>query len=561
MKSIFSFTLMLLAISNVFFTACTKTEKVRPNIIFILTDDQRWDALGYAGNSEIHTPEMDKLASTGVYFSNAMVTTPICAASRASIFTGLQERTHRFDFTTGPIENKYMDSAYPKLMREAGYYTGFFGKFGVKYKELDKLFDQYDEYDRGNFGDRRSYYYKTIGTDTVHLTRFTGQQGLDFIASAPADKPFCLELAFSAPHAADETQDQYFWQETTDSLFRNTEMAPAKISEDKYFEALPEGIRNGFNRLRWTWRYDTPEKYQHSVKGYYRMIAGIDLEIAKIRAALEAKGIADNTVIMLMGDNGYFLGERQLAGKWLMYDNCLRVPMIIYDPRFKNHHDNAEMALNIDIPATILDLAGVAKPASWQGKSLLPIVQGKTKSLNRDTILVEHLWDFDPIPPSEGVRTNEWKYMRYINDKSIEELYNIANDPMEINNLALQPDQQNRLMEFREKCNQLTEHLSDSLSLGPEELQFNDDAFAWALSPACKSQKGYQILVASSAENITNNIGNMWNSNHINSGKLNNIVYGGEKLEPGKSYFWKVRIWDQVNRVSRYSAVQKITIQ
>lgn len=561
MKSIFSFTLILLSISNVFFTACTKTEKVRPNIIFILTDDQRWDALGYAGNSEIHTPEMDKLASTGVYFSNAMVTTPICAASRASIFTGLQERTHRFDFSTGLIDDKYMDSAYPKLMREAGYYTGFFGKFGVKYKGLDKLFDQYDEYDRGNFGDRRSYYYKTIGADTVHLTRFTGQQGLDFIASAPSDKPFCLELAFSAPHAADEAQDQYFWQETTDSLFRGMEMAPAKISEDKYFEALPEGIRNGFNRLRWTWRYDTPEKYQTSVKGYYRMIAGIDLEIAKIRAALEAKGIADNTVIMLMGDNGYFIGERQLAGKWLMYDNCLRVPMIIYDPRVKNHQNNAEMALNIDIPATILDLAGVAKPASWQGKSLLPIVEGKTKSLNRDTILVEHLWDFDPIPPSEAVRTNEWKYMRYINDKSIEELYNIANDPMEINNLALQRDQQNRLMEFREKCNQLSEHLSDSLSLGPEKLQFKENAFSWELSPACKSQKGYQILVASSAENLTNNVGNVYNSNHINSDALNNIAYDGEKLESGKSYYWKVRIWDQVNRVSRYSAVQKMTIQ
>ena len=117
--------------------SCSQAKVERPNIIFILTDDQRWDALGYAGNELIHTPEMDKLATQGTYFSQAMVSTPICAASRATLFTGLQERTHRFDFSTGSIDDQYMDLAYPKLMRKAGYYTGFYGKFGVKYNKLD----------------------------------------------------------------------------------------------------------------------------------------------------------------------------------------------------------------------------------------------------------------------------------------------------------------------------------------------------------------------------------------------------------------------------------------
>ncbi|MEM6380270.1 MAG: sulfatase-like hydrolase/transferase, partial [Bacteroidota bacterium] len=390
-------------------TNAKKADK-QPNIIFILTDDQRFDALGYAGNDLIHTPEMDQLAKSGTYFKNATVSTPICAASRVSIFTGLYERTHRYTFQTGNVRTAYMTLAYPKLLKDAGYQTGFFGKYGVRYDGEDELFDQYEIYDRNNaFGDRRGYYYKKLGQDTVHLTRYTGQKALDFIDGTNADQPFCLSLSFSAPHAHDRAEKQYFWQNTTDPLLQDVTMPGPALGEDKYFNAQPEFIKAGFNRVRWKWRYDTPEKYQHSVKGYYRMISGIDLEIGKIRAKLKEKGLDQNTVIMLMGDNGYFLGERQFAGKWLMYDNSIRVPLIVYDPREK-HQDVEALAQNVDVPATIVDLAGLEAPASWQGKSLLPIVQQKQSALDRDTILIEHLWDFANIAPSEGIRTKDWKY-------------------------------------------------------------------------------------------------------------------------------------------------------
>ena len=164
-----------------------KSAGEKPNIIFILTDDQRFNALHYAGNGIIQTPEMDKLAETGAYFSHAIVTTPICAASRASIFSGLHERTHKYTFQTGDIRSEFMEVAYPKLLKDAGYYTGFFGKFGVNFPEKEKLFDVIDDYDRnGQFPDRRGYYYKKLDGDTVHLTRYTGQQALDFIDNAPA---------------------------------------------------------------------------------------------------------------------------------------------------------------------------------------------------------------------------------------------------------------------------------------------------------------------------------------------------------------------------------------
>jgi arylsulfatase A-like enzyme len=542
----------------------------RPNIIFILTDDQRWDALGYAGNEIIQTPEMDKLASEGVYFRNAIVTTPICAASRASLFSGVHERTHKYTFQTGPILQEYMQESYPEKLRQAGYYTGFYGKFGVNYGASEQLFDQAEIYDRANqFKDYRGYYYKTLNDDTVHLTRYTGQRATEFIDQAPQGQPFCLSLSFSAPHAHDGAEEQYFWQEEPGKLYQDMQMPGPALADDRYFEQLPKPVRDGFNRVRWTWRYDTPEKYQHSVKGYYRMINGIDREIARIRAKLKEKGMDKNTVIILMGDNGYFLGERQLAGKWLMYDNSIRVPLIIHDPRVK-HQDNDEMALNIDVPATILDLAGIDLPDSYQGKSLKPIVDRNSSTLNRDTILIEHLWEFQHIPPSEGVRTARWKYMRYVNDKSAEELYDLSDDPQETINLAGQKSYDNVLAALKKKTDELAVRFADPYSGVPTGLTVEyirkpvmtqvidpKPEFSWIVPKEAGVQKAYQVLVSTSKDLIDQNIGDVWNSGRVNSGQSINVEFGGDPLKPSTIYFWKVRIFDQHNRLSEYADSQQ----
>ena len=542
-----------------------------PNIIFILTDDQRWDALGYSGNSIIQTPEMDKLAEAGTYFQNAIVTTPICAASRASIFSGVHERTHKYTFQTGAILDEYMVESYPVLMREAGYHTGFYGKFGVNYPGMDQLFDVLESYDRNNnFQDRRGYYFKKLGDDTVHLTRYTGQMAIDFIDEAPNDKPFCLSLSFSAPHAHDPAPKQYFWQEEPDKLYQDMEMPGPELADEKYFNQLPGPVQDGFNRLRWTWRYDTPDKYQHSVKGYYRMIKGIDLEIANIRKKLKEDGLDKNTVIILMGDNGYFLGERQLAGKWLMYDNSIRVPLIVFDPRIEKHQDIIEMALNIDVPATILDLAGIEKPESWQGVSLIPIISGKEKSLERDTVLIEHLWEFDNIPPSEGVRTAEWKYLRYINNKSFEELYHLTSDPKETNNLITNPRYEKVVKKLRKKNDQLAQKFADPYSGIPTGLTVEfirnprltkiidlQPEFSWIVPKQAVMQKAYQILLSSKEELANNNIGDVWDSGQVRSNKSTDIEMEDVRLNPNTKYYWKVRIFDQNNRLSEYSTVQE----
>lgn len=546
-------------------------DKKLPNIIFILTDDHRTSAMGYAGNSIIKTPEMDRLAREGVYFRNAFSSTPICSASRASIFSGLYERTHKYTFQTAPIREEFMQNSYPKILKDAGYYTGFYGKFGVNYDHLEKLFDVHEDYDRNNrYKDRQGYFNKKLGNDTVHLTRYTGEKAIQFIKDAPADKPFCLSISFSAPHAHDGAPEQYFWDEGTANLYKDVVIPDPDLKDDKYFNALPKEVRDGFSRLRWGWRFDTPEKYQEMVKGYYRMISGVDLEIAKIRKELKAKGLDKNTVIMLMGDNGYFLGERQLADKWMMYDLSINVPLIIYDPRVKKHQDIDAQALNLDVPSTIVDLAGVAQPKSWHGKSLVPIISGKTDNVQRDTVMIEHLWEFVSIPPSEGVRTNDWKYFRYVNDKSWEELYNLKEDAREINNLATNPEYKKVLVDLRAKNDELAKKYADPYSgipsglmveyiREPKNVAINDSKpeYCWVVPKKAVSQNAYQILVASTKDNIENNIGDVWNSGQVRGKVSTNVEHAGKPLAPNSSYFWKVRVWDIDNRLSEYSPVQE----
>jgi len=435
---------------------CTLEKEQKPiNIIFILTDDQRWDALGFSGNDIIQTPEMDILAKQGTYFRKAFVTTPICAASRASILTGLYERTHGYTFQQGELKEPYKQICYPEILKKNGYYTGFYGKFGVQFSESEQLFDKADIYDRNNrYPNRKGYFFKTIGEDTVHLTRYTGHQAQEFIKTAPNDKPFCLSLSFSAPHAHDSAPKQYFWQEKSNNLYADITIPPPLLGDDKYFDELPKEVQEGFNRVRWHWRYDTPEKYQHSVKGYYRMITEIDDEIRELRKVLEKKGLEDNTVIIVMGDNGHYLGERQLAGKWLMHDNSLRVPLIIYDPRVENHQDVSDMVLNIDVTKTILDLAGIQAPKEYQGISLLPYMATGKHNEIRKSILFEHLWKRDEIPSSEAIRTEKWKYFRYRFIDTPEELYDLENDPLETKNMALDPKYNEILQQLREQCDQ-----------------------------------------------------------------------------------------------------------
>lgn len=427
----------------------------KPNIIFILTDDQRWDALGFAGNPIIKTPYMDDLASSGLYFKNAFVSTPICAASRASILTGLYERTHDFNFGKPPVNDKYMFESYPYLLKKSGYATGLIGKFGVRVNEgvEDSIFDV----------SIKTFwpYLREIDGKEIHLADINGNHASDFIKSNK-DTPFCLSLSFWSPHADDGAEEQYFWPKNLDSLYTKEKIPVPETADPEFFEALPEFMKNSMNRKRWYWRYDTPEKHQRMVKGYYRMISTVDSVVGRIRQVLDQEGLAENTVIIFTGDNGYYLGERGFAGKWLMHEQSLRVPLMIYDPREPETSRKKvfdEMVLNLDIPSTILDLAGVEVPESYQGKSLKAFYQGKPEQWRTSAFFEHQREGVSLLPKTECFRDDTWKFIRYEANPEFMELYNHKEDVNEINNLAFHTEQADRMQKYAQKCDSVVEQL------------------------------------------------------------------------------------------------------
>ena len=452
------FRIILIALVLSCSVPCLSQDEQSPNIIFILTDDQRWDALGLAGNEIIQTPNIDQLAKEGIYFRNAFVTTPICAASRASILTGLYERSHNFTFRTPPLSASYVNVSYPKLLKDHGYQLGFFGKLGMQLENrMDTvLFD--DLYVTGTDG-----YFRLVGegwSDHIHLTDHTTNKAIDFIERTSRDQPFCVSISYNAPHADDTSPQQYFWPSRNDTLYSKIHIPGPVLGNTKYFEALPTFLRDPLTlgRIRWKWRYETPEKYQAMVKGYYRMISTIDDNVGRLRARLEELGLSENTIIIFTSDNGYFLGERSLAGKWLMYDNSLRVPMIIYDPKNLQPNVIDDLVLNIDVAPTILGFANIDIPGLVQGKSLLPLMEERSDNW-REEFICEHLYELPYIPKSEGIRGTRWKYFRYIDHPNREELYDLQNDPQEVNNLAhdikyagLLDKYRNKLKEYIDQC-------------------------------------------------------------------------------------------------------------
>ncbi len=435
------------------------TKTIQPNILIVVSDDQRWDSMGCAGNSIIHTPNMDALAAKGSRFTNAFVTSPICCASRASIFTGLYERSHRHNFGTPPLDKRHVEMSYPSLLRNAGYQTGFVGKFGVftdpANKDIGKMFDSFEPLDR-------TPYFKKEGGREKHLTDITTDEAIRFLESNRGTDPFCLSVSYNAPHAEDFDEGQFFWPPDTDHLYRNLQIPqPGNIARTTYNNS-PEFLKNSLARIRWRWRFDSPEKYQRMVKGYYRMISGVDNGLGRIRAKLDTLKLSENTIVIFLSDNGYFLGERGFAGKWFMYEPSIRIPLIVYDPRISDNGKGKlikNMALNVDIAPTILDYSGIEIPGSMQGRSLSGLLNGEVSQW-RSEVFCEHLYEHDEIPKSEMVRTNNLKYIRYPENSNYEELYNHKLDPLEMTNLVADEKLNDHLVSLRKRCDSYIESLT-----------------------------------------------------------------------------------------------------
>lgn len=444
-------------------------EKEKPNILFVLVDDQRNDAISCAGHPVVKTPTIDQLAKQGTRFTNTFVTTSICAASRASILTGLYECKHNYTFGKEPLKKEFIANSYPYLLKKSGYTTGFVGKLGVslerKNSMLAKMFDFYRP------SPSNAPYFKKLADGTLrHSAEIRGDEAVEFISNQTSEKPFCLSISFNAVHAVDANltpgnDGHYPYPKAVSDMYANVEMPKPALSDSSIYEKHPEFLKNSLNRERYFWRWDTEEKYQTNMRAYFRMISGYDKVLHRILAVLKEKGLDKNTVIIYAADNGYYMGNRGFAGKWTHYDESLRVPLIIYDPRVGSKERGKladEIALNIDISATILDLAGVSIPPQGNGRSLIPVLTSEKIDTWRDDFLIEHRMEHDKLPKYVGIHTDRYVYVNYYEQNPpYEYLHDLQKDPNQLENLNHDPNYAEVLQNMRSKCRRLEENINN----------------------------------------------------------------------------------------------------
>ena len=434
----------------------------KPNFLLLYADDQRNHTLGCAGHPVVKTPNIDRLANQGVRFENAFVSTSTCWVGRSSLFTSTYERKHLYRVTPGPLNPALCESSYFAVLKTAGYRTGHLGKEHVSIAG-DSAGLMWDV--RQRIG-RKPFFKKQPDGSMRHETQILGDWAIDFLKEQPEDQPFCLQVSFNATHAEDGDKrpgiGHYPWPKVTDGMYEGQRMPLPPLNDPSIYVAQPDFLKKSINRQRYFWRWDTAEKYQTNMRAYFRMISGIDHVVGRLVKQLEEQGLADNTVILYTADNGYYLGDRGFAGKWTHYEESLRVPLVVYDPRLpkaKQGRVLSEMTLNSDVGSTLIDLAGLPVPEAHTGRSFASLMRGDETSGWRKDFLCEFLAVPGSIPRWEGVRGERMTYARYFVDgpekPPYEFLFDLKNDPKQLTNLAGKKSDHPLLQRMRNRCNEL----------------------------------------------------------------------------------------------------------
>ena len=430
-----------------------------PNIVFLFADDQRNDVFGHAGHPIIKTPNLDALAGRGVRFTNAFVSHPICWVSRTTILSGMTARSFGEKDRPDRAKPEAVNELYTDLLSKAGYRTAHIGKWHAKMPAGYKPEDHFDVY-KPIF--RNPYFKKQPDGTLRHETQLIGDEAIRFLAEQKKDQPFAINLWFNASHAEDKDHrpgvGHFPWPKVVDGMYDDIEIPAPRLSDPAIYQSQPQHLKESVNRERYFWRWDTPEKYQLNIRAYYRMISGIDHVVGRVVGALEKEGFADNTIIVYSADNGYYMGDRGFAGKWSHYEQSLRVPLIVYDPRqpaATRGRVEAAMGMNLDFPSTFLDWAGVEIPRRYQGRSLKEVVRGNVPQDWRKDFYCEHV-TLAPFITWEGVRGERYMYARYFDqDPDYEFLHDLKNDPDQLKNLATESGYSDVLVKMRQRCDEL----------------------------------------------------------------------------------------------------------
>ena len=456
--------------------------RAAPNIVFVMTDDQRSDALSAAGNRILKTPNIDRLATEGVRFANAFVTNALCAPSRASILTGQYSHAHGV-ITNGGGPQFYNQpglranqTTFVSLLRDVGYHTALIGKWHLR--SDPQGFDRWVV-----FPGQGAYHDPEMIANGVrlklrgHADDVVGDQGLLFLRDRPRDQPFCLLYQFKSPHRSWMPAERFA------RMYDDIEIPVPRTFEDR-LAGRPEALRRAEMAIE-----DMPDfrergvdpslpaaerkrlNLQHLVKNYYRVLLSVDENVGRLLDALDRAGLAENTVVVYTSDNGFFLGEHGLFDKRLMYEPSIRVPMLVRFPARAKRGvvDSAHMVLNVDVAPTLLELAGVPIPGWMHGRSMVPLLAGESSAPWRDSFLYEY-YEYPAehcVRKNRGLRTTRWKLIHFYEQPEEWELYDLQRDPDEMNNLAGRREHASTMRELRAKMEELRNELGDADLPGP----------------------------------------------------------------------------------------------
>jgi len=446
-----------------------------PNILIILCDDLRWNALGFAGHPHVKTPHIDRLAAEGIVFENAFCTTSLCSPSRASILSGLYAHSHGVtnNFTEYPLQLM----SFPKQLQAAGYQTAYIGKWhmGEGNDEPRPGFDWFVSHKgQGKYFDTEfNFHGKERKIVSGYYTTAVTEMAEQWIDQRENKKPWMLMLGHKAPHSFYIPEPKY--EHVYDRVKVDyPETAFQLQGKPKWVEQRLEtwhGIYGPLFDYRKKFPDSSPEAvadFERMVRAYWGTILSVDDSVGRLVDVLRKKGQLDNTLIIFMGDNGLLEGEHGMVDKRTMHEPSIRIPLVIRYPSLANSQGKKikEQVLTIDIAPTICELAKVPPLKSIQGKSMVNLVQSGDPQWRKSWLYYYNYEKQFPYTPNvRGIRTEKWKLIRYPHgdgspDRHLAELYDLENDPEERKNLAQSSQHQVTLMKVNRELLTLIRELN-----------------------------------------------------------------------------------------------------
>ncbi|MGZ5190275.1 MAG: sulfatase family protein [Flavisolibacter sp.] len=448
----------------------SNAQQKKMNIIFILADDHRYDAMGFMNKIQgLQTPGLDRLAKEGVHIKNAFVSTALCSPSRASILTGQYAHSHTVVDNDAPLPKDLV--FFPQYLQKNGYQTAFLGKWHMGNTD-DKPQPGFDYW--LSFQGQGTYYNSTFNIngkrikqpETGYVTDQLTDHAIEWMNGRNKSKPFFMYLSHKGVHAEFQSAKRHegkyanipiicspsMYLTATDSskVYGTVSVPQSKVN----YKDIPRWVRE--QRYSWhgvDYMYHGTIPFDDFYHRYLETLQAVDESVERVIQWVKDQNLQNNTMIVYMGDNGFSFGEHGLIDKRHAYEESMRVPLLVWAPGMVQPNSVLDnVIMNVDIAPTFLELAGIPKPVQMQGYSFSGLLNKTSSEWKRDKVFYEYYWEasFPQTPTTFAVRSDDFKFIYYNGVWDINELFDLKNDPYEMNNLIRDTSYRKKGLELKD---------------------------------------------------------------------------------------------------------------